>query len=87
VTAQLNKVPGLADIPILGTLFKSRSFQRSSSELMVIVTPTIVDPASAPGAEPQLPPTPYEPMNNSGFDESINKSKSKPVAAAEAPKQ
>jgi pilus assembly protein CpaC len=87
VTAQLNKVPGLADIPILGTLFKSRSFQRSSSELMVIVTPTIVDPARAPGAEPQLPPTPYEPMNNSGFDESINKSKSKPVAAAEAPKQ
>jgi pilus assembly protein CpaC len=87
VTAQLNKVPGLADIPILGTLFKSRSFQRSSSELMVIVTPSIVDPAAAPGAEPQLPAAPYASMNESSFDQSVTKSKAKTEAAAETPKQ
>src|SRR5437879_13587207 len=43
-TSQLSKVPGLGDIPILGQLFRSRSINKTNSELMVIVTPTIVDP-------------------------------------------
>src|SRR5207249_1151383 len=37
-TSQLSKVPGLGDIPILGQLFRSRSFNKTNSELMVIVT-------------------------------------------------
>jgi pilus assembly protein CpaC len=37
-------VPLLKDIPILGLLFSSSRFQRAESELMVIVTPAIVDP-------------------------------------------
>jgi pilus assembly protein CpaC len=37
-------VPLLKDIPILGQLFSSTRFQRNESELIVIVTPTIVDP-------------------------------------------
>jgi len=37
-------VPLLKDIPILGQLFSSTRFQRSESELIVIVTPVIVDP-------------------------------------------
>jgi pilus assembly protein CpaC len=39
VTDQVDRVPVLGDIPVLGTLFKSRSFQKSESELLIIVTP------------------------------------------------
>ena len=34
----LDKVPGLSDVPVLGTLFRSTSFRRSESELVIIVT-------------------------------------------------
>ena len=37
-------VPLLKDIPILGQLFSSTRYQRNESELIVIVTPIIVDP-------------------------------------------
>ena len=37
-------VPLLKDIPILGQLFSSTRFQKNESELIVIVTPTMVDP-------------------------------------------
>jgi pilus assembly protein CpaC len=41
------KVPGLGEIPILGELFKSREFRRGETELVVLVTPLLVD-SSAP---------------------------------------
>ncbi len=47
-TVQLSKVPGIGDIPILGELFKSRNINKTNSELIVLVTPTIVDPVSGP---------------------------------------
>jgi pilus assembly protein CpaC len=37
------KVPGFGHIPILGELFKSRQFRRGETELVVLVTPQIVD--------------------------------------------
>jgi pilus assembly protein CpaC len=40
----VRKVPLLGDIPILGHLFKSTSFQRSQTELLVLVTPFLVTP-------------------------------------------
>ncbi|MDT8903667.1 type II and III secretion system protein family protein [Anaeroselena agilis] len=40
----VTKVPGLADIPILGKLFTSKSFSRHETELVILITPTIVDP-------------------------------------------
>jgi pilus assembly protein CpaC len=39
---QLNGIPGLMQLPILGTLFKSRDYINSQTELMVIVTPYVV---------------------------------------------
>jgi pilus assembly protein CpaC len=38
--------PGLKDVPVLGTLFRSRDFQKSETELVVIVTPYMVRPTS-----------------------------------------
>ncbi len=46
VRQDLNGVPGLKDVPILGSLFRSRDFQNSETELVVIVTPYTVDPVS-----------------------------------------
>jgi pilus assembly protein CpaC len=57
----LSKIPGLADIPILGQLFRSKSINRSNAELLVLVTPHIVDPVhveSPPPPEPK-PVIPY----------------------------
>jgi pilus assembly protein CpaC len=54
---QLSKIPGIGDIPILGQLFRSRNINRSNTELMVLVTPHIVDPtrtAVPPQPDPKL---------------------------------
>ena len=40
----LTKFPWLADIPVLGALFRSSEFTRQETELVVIVTPYIVEP-------------------------------------------
>src|ERR1051326_1529827 len=45
-TKSLSKVPGLGDIPILGNLFRSTSFQKNESELMFIVTAQVVKPVN-----------------------------------------
>ncbi|MEP6921527.1 MAG: type II and III secretion system protein family protein [bacterium] len=42
----LSKVPVLGDIPILGALFKSKSFQKNETELMFIVTAHLVKPVN-----------------------------------------
>ena len=44
VTENFSKVPGIGSIPVLGNLFKSRSYTKSNSELLVIITPEIVRP-------------------------------------------
>ncbi|HEX8651856.1 MAG TPA: type II and III secretion system protein family protein [Pyrinomonadaceae bacterium] len=45
-TRSLSKVPVLGDIPILGNLFKSKSFQKNETELMFIVTAQLVKPVN-----------------------------------------
>jgi pilus assembly protein CpaC len=42
----VDKVPGLGDIPVLGTLFRSSRFQRNETELVIVITPYIVRPVS-----------------------------------------
>jgi pilus assembly protein CpaC len=54
VQCSLNKVPLLGDIPILGTLFTSKEYQRSETELVIIVTPRLVR-AMNPHEVPLLP--------------------------------
>jgi pilus assembly protein CpaC len=41
----VDKLPGLGNIPILGELFKSRSFRRNETEMIILVTPHIIDPS------------------------------------------
>ena len=44
IRENVKKFPFLGDIPILGTLFKSTSFQKNETELLIIVTPRFVRP-------------------------------------------
>jgi len=44
---QLEKAPGLGDVPILGNLFRSRQFRKGETELVIIVTPYLVKPVDA----------------------------------------
>ncbi|HKO08301.1 MAG TPA: type II and III secretion system protein family protein [Alphaproteobacteria bacterium] len=46
VTSQINSFPWLGDVPVLGALFRSTSFQRNESELVIIVTPYVVHPVA-----------------------------------------
>lgn len=55
VTDIYNKIPGLGDIPILGNFFRSRSLQKSNSELMVLCTVHRISPSSEPVAGPKNP--------------------------------
>ena len=49
---QIDKAPGIGDVPILGALFRSSRFRRSETELMIIITPYLVKPTNGPIALP-----------------------------------
>ena len=66
----MSKMPGAASIPILGALFKSKNVNHATTELVVVVTPTLVDPLTET-AEPAQPDLPIAPMNTGGFDKSL----------------
>lgn len=74
-TAQYSKVPGIGDLPIIGQLFRSKSINRINSELMVIVTPVIIDPASGATQTPETPKMPMSPMDSKEFDKKLEGSK------------
>ncbi len=84
-TVQMSKIPWIGDVPILGTLFKSRSINKSNAELMVIVTPVIMDPAGQPEAVPPTPKAPFENLDKGKFDDSV--SGKKPASSTESQKQ
>jgi pilus assembly protein CpaC len=52
--SSMRKIPGIGDIPILGYLFRSKAYQKDQTELVVMVTPTILRKDST-GASEGLP--------------------------------
>jgi pilus assembly protein CpaC len=87
MTETLNKIPGLANIPLLGKLFQSRSRSKDNTELLVIVTPEVVRPIPVGQPVPALNyPQPFikanspVPMQQPGID------KTGPVPAQAAAK-
>ncbi|HKN72073.1 MAG TPA: type II and III secretion system protein family protein [Terriglobales bacterium] len=65
VTNVANKIPGLGDIPILGNFFKSKSAQKSNSELMVLCTVHRISPSVE---APKGPAMPVPTLDKSKFD-------------------
>lgn len=65
-TLSQDQLPWLGDVPILGSLFKSSSFQKQDTELVVIVTPRLVRP-STPGQVVAGPLDQTRPANDVEF--------------------
>jgi pilus assembly protein CpaC len=61
------RVPILGDVPILGTFFRSRSTSKTNTELLVMVTPRLVD-AVSPGQLPAMPQFPKPFLDQQQFD-------------------
>ena len=64
--ADISALPGLGDLPIIGPLFRSNQFRRQESELVILITPYLAEPA--PGKEMLLP---TDGMNFATFVEQI----------------
>ncbi|MNQ41975.1 Type II secretion system protein D precursor [compost metagenome] len=54
-SSQVNKFPGLGDIPVLGAFFRDNAINREERELLMIVTPHLVQPLAANAKLPSLP--------------------------------
>ena len=54
ISKQVSKIPLLGDLPILGTLFRSTRYQNQETELVILVTPTLIRPYEK-GKMPELP--------------------------------
>jgi len=63
VSARVSRVPGLGDIPVLGALFRSVRYQNDETELVVLVTATLVEPQSL-ASMPPLPGEAHVPPND-----------------------
>ena len=48
----ISKIPALGDLPVLGPLFRSDRYQRQETELVVLVTPVLVQPTAVAGSTP-----------------------------------
>jgi pilus assembly protein CpaC len=69
-----SKMPGIGDVPVLGQLFRSKNVNHSTVELMVVVTPTLVDPLTDT-TSPILPNLPVPVLDPAQFDKKTGKQK------------
>jgi pilus assembly protein CpaC len=67
-----DKMPGIGDVPILGQLFRSKNVNHTTVELMVIVTPALVDPLNDT-TSPTPPRLPVPFLENKQFDQKVVK--------------
>ena len=66
INSTIDQIPGAGDIPVLGALFRSTAYKRNETELVISVTPYLVDPAK--GSDIKLPTDDFHPAS---FMESI----------------
>jgi pilus assembly protein CpaC len=84
VTESIQKIPGLASVPVLGALFKSRMEKKQKTELLVLVTPEIAEPLRPGDPKPELPML-RPPMDTKRFDKTPQDAKAKQTAAGPKP--
>ena len=66
MTSTIDQLPGAGEIPVLGALFRSTAYQRQETELVIAVTPYLVDPIK--DSDIKLPTDDLRPAN---FFESV----------------
>jgi pilus assembly protein CpaC len=72
ITNQMQKIPWIGDVPILGKLFQSHNYNKSKTELMVVVTPRVVKPLM-PEQVPHGPQFPVPFLNSEKPQENSKK--------------
>ena len=70
--ANVDKLPGLGDVPILGALFRSSRIQKDDRELIMIVTPHLVRPLARGSTLPPLPGERYRTYDKAFADQLFN---------------
>ena len=55
----VDKIPGLGSIPIIGAFFSSKRFDRTDKELLMVVTPKLIRPIASTATLPELPGKEY----------------------------
>ena len=70
----LSKTPGIANVPILGEIFKSKNLNHSTVELVIVVTVSIVDPLKE-DKPVEVPAEPLPHLNIEDFDTGLGPSK------------
>lgn len=87
IVADLEELPFITDVPLLGQLFKSREFQKKQTELVIVVTPRLVHPLEA-GTKVPLPtdfyiePTRKEFYWDGNIEGALRPERSRPTAKA-----
>ncbi len=71
-TDAYQRTPGITSVPIIGALFKSKSLNHGRTELLVVVTPEIIDPLSAKDTL-HVPDQVVPVLYNKSFDEYMQK--------------
>ncbi|MGH6745746.1 type II and III secretion system protein family protein [Novosphingobium sp.] len=71
-----DKVPFLGDLPVLGAFFKRQQTQKERQELIIVATPRLVEPGTAPVALPSAPGNPDPSLGqmivgNDGVEQSV----------------
>lgn len=61
LSTNINQIPGAGDIPVLGALFRSTAFRRNETELVIAVTPYLVDPLK--NSDVKLPSDNFRPAS------------------------
>jgi pilus assembly protein CpaC len=59
--ARIDQLPGVKELPVLGALFRSTEFQRNETEMVIAVTPFIVDPLKS--SDVKLPTDDFRPAS------------------------
>ncbi len=76
----IDKAPGLGDVPILGNLFRSTNFRKGETELVIVITPYLVNPVN--GNDIRLPTDGYtspSTLGQLGFKESGGNREGEPI--------
>ena len=80
----IDKTPGVGDVPILGNLFRSTSYRKGETELVIVVTPYLVNPVN--GNDIKLPTDGFNAANDAarlfGMQESAPGLEAQPVPTA-----
>jgi pilus assembly protein CpaC len=76
-----SRIPLLGDLPVLGTLFRSRNARQGRTELLVLVSPRVVQASSAPQPVPTGEPSTW------GWDRSLRDAPGAPQQHPAAPRQ